>query len=117
MNLKDKNIFLSGPMSAIPYHNVPEFAKAHAIVKELGASHVYNPALKYLEGQYTADAKPHEWWMAKRINELTHTSLDGGMFYDLIVMLPGWRDSSGALEEWRVACACGIPYVNLGELE
>lgn len=122
MKLRDKSVFLSGPMSGLLHYNVEEFAKAHAIVKEAGASLVYNPAIEYL--QSCDDEEGHEYWMRECLHVLTDTDMsyeDGKVnetrLYDVLVLLPGWRTSAGSQLEYTVATACGIEVCELYEVE
>lgn len=106
VNVKDKVIFLSGPMTGIEHYNVEAFAKAHAQLKELGAKDVYNPAISYL----TSEKRNHEYWMRVCVQGLTNGYRDG-VPYDLVIQLKGWSKSEGCRTEAQVASACGIPCV------
>lgn len=109
INVKDKVIFLSGPMTGIEHFNVEAFAKAHAQLKELGAKYVYNPGISYLCSE---KKESHEYWMRKCVQELTYGYHDGAP-YDLVVQLKGWSKSEGCRTEAQVASACGIPCVTM----
>jgi hypothetical protein len=37
--------------------------------------------------------------------------------YDVVVQLPGWEKSPGAMTEYQVARECGIPCVKLEDCE
>jgi len=119
MNLEGKNVFLSGGMSGYDHYNVEAFANAHAIVRELGAKCVYDPAFAWLMQPAADDAKlTHEDYMRKCLHELTRVAYcqSDGAFYDLLVSLPHWGKSEGAVTERSVAEACGIECVDLDEL-
>jgi hypothetical protein len=119
MNLEGKNVFLSGGMSGYEHYNVEAFANAHAIVHELGAKCVYDPAFAWLhEPLADGEKKTHEDYMLKCLHELTRPKYCGkeGAFYDLLVSLPHWGKSKGAMAERAAAEACGIPCVELDEL-
>lgn len=123
MKIKNKKVFLSGPMSDDPenYH-VDRFALAHNRVRELGAIHVYDPAIEHLSHtKEMSDKLRHEDYMAMCLNELTMRVgwRDGApsMLYDVVVQLPGWQTSPGACMEYQVAMACGIPCVALDDCE
>lgn len=125
MNLKGRNVFLSGPMSNIKNFNVEGFAAAHHKAKEAGAKEVYDPAVEYLTKGSAEDS--HQECMRRTIHELTKSlckrSVDGTTtykdqrHYDAIVMLPGWESSLGARLELDVATACGIEVVMLQDVE
>lgn len=114
-SVKNMRVFLSGPMTGIEHYNVEAFARAHAIVKEAGAEHVYDPAMEWLvtSGE-SCEGMTHADWMRRCIHELTGTH---SLFrYHVLVQLPGWEDSGGALVEAAVADACGIACVELSEV-
>ena len=124
MRIEGKSVFLSGPMSddEETYH-VADFALAHNKMKMLGALYVYDPAVRYLNQSRELDAvQSYEDCILKSINELTRYVFtnDGRMLdrkYDLVVQLPGWEDSNGALIEYKVATECDIPCIRLSDCE
>lgn len=123
MDLTGKNVYISGPMTGRAHYGVAEFALAHAALKEAGAEYVYNPAMRYLvKSQRKLAAMRHEDWMCDCIHELTERERRDQtwveitpMKYDLLVQLPGWEESEGALEEFSVAKACGIKVASIEE--
>ena len=118
MDLKGKNVFLSGGMTGYTHNNVAAFVTAHAILRELGAAHVYDPALAWLTQPREADERmTHEDYMVRCIRELTRkTYMGSGTFYDLLVQLPCWEFSDGAWLEMCTAEGCGIEVVELEAL-
>lgn len=119
MNLVGKNVFISGPMTGHEHYNVEQFVRAHAIAHELGAAHVYDPALVWLTTTLEdSSRKTHEDWMRKCVNELTRPLVGSDRpRYDMLVTLDGWRTSAGACLEVDVAERCGIHIVTIQELE
>lgn len=128
-SLKDKTIFISGPMSGLECCNVAEFARAHALLKELGAADVYDPAVEYLTQVGTEGEHTHGWYMRRCLRELTRTDdsrwamvprmpglSENPPYYDLLVRLPGWEGSAGARMESDVAEAIGIEVRDLSEV-
>lgn len=113
VSVRGKRIFISGPMSSLPHNNSAEFLGAHVVLKERGAKHVYDPALRWLdEDASESEAKSHEDYMRQCLHELT----DDTMPYDLMVQLPGWEDSEGAIWESWVADWCGIPKASMEDV-
>lgn len=111
--LRNKNVFLSGPMTGYENYNSQSFREAlHRAIKA-GAGHVYNPAT-YIS---IMQDKTHEEQLTATIRELVRAGMDGnGHLYDAIVMLNGWGASSGAKIEHDVTVACGIKVFSVGQL-
>lgn len=113
VNVRGLRVFISGPMTGRPHYNAGAFLDAHVMLKELGAEHVYDPALRWLdEDASESAAKGHEDYMRQCLHELTNDILP----YDLMVQLPGWEDSEGAIWESWAAEWCGIPKASLREV-
>lgn len=124
IDVRGKRIFLSGPMTGHEHYNVTAFAEAHARLKEAGAAYVYNPTIGYLcQKQEVAALKTHADYMTDCLHELTDRKKRTQGWeeviprrYDLLVSLPGWDDSEGAVTERTVAEACGIECCDLEEV-
>lgn len=116
IDVKDKNVFLCGPMTGLPNYNIAAFMDAHAELMRLGAR-VSNPALSWMKDG--CPERPHEELTRRSLHELTAPKFSGsetGNYYDVLVLLPGWRESDGACMEVSVAGAIGIPVVKLDKL-
>lgn len=125
MKVKGKGVFLSGPMTGRQYFNIVAFAEAHAKLAEMGARNVYNPALAWLNDDKSAE-RTHEDWMRACVTEMLRRRrkyaddlvLDSCEdLYDVVVQLPDWETSDGAVLEATVARACGIPCVRIEDCE
>lgn len=124
IDVRGKRVFISGPMTGLDRYNVAAFAEAHADLREAGAREVFNPAISYLlEHGERAEVKGHADYMADCLHELTKRRHHGlaldryaPMKYDLLVSLPGWRESLGARFERDAAQACGIEVRDLEEV-
>lgn len=116
IDVTNKNIFLSGPMTGIKNNNVAAFCDAQATLHQMGAAEVYNPAHQWLQCRCPTD-KPHEYWMVGCINDLTEYDIFSRKpKYDMLVRLPEWIESAGSVTEVQVARACGIPVYELSEV-
>ena len=104
VGLKGKRVYISGPMSGLPAMNRPAFRRAAEELEALGA-YPFDPA-----NAWEHDDKPYEWCMLHDLRMLTQISdyVRGVPFFDLLVLLPGFESSQGALIELSVARACGI---------
>lgn len=87
-------IYIAGPMTDLPDFNFPAFNDMAAILRGLGY-HVENPAEHgVVEGAEWAD------YLRYDIARLATC--------EALVLLPGWRNSRGALLEVHIAKALGI---------
>jgi nucleoside 2-deoxyribosyltransferase len=117
-----KRVYLSGPMSAFGAEgdwNRESFDDAEEFCLRNGANGVYNPGnLAPFAGE---EPLRNEQYMVRCINELSKNDWKCGEwfvpYYDIILMLPGFEDSDGAMVELAVAEACGIEVVVLEEME
>lgn len=123
IDVKGKNVYLSGPMTGIDRFNVEAFAAAHAELKMFGVGYVFNPAIRYLVmGADKLAEMEHEDFMLDTIHELTMRERRSQEWvrtlprkYDMVLTLPGWQKSPGAKAEVYAARACGIPVHELHE--
>lgn len=124
IDITDKTIFLSGPMTGHDHYNVAEFSVAHNKLKNAGAKYVYNPAIRHLSmGNDKRKAMKHEDYLTDTINELTKREKRSQGWeliilrkYDMLVLLDGWEESEGSYVERAVAVICGIEVCTLGEV-
>ena len=128
VDVTGKTVFLSGPMTGLPYNNLPAFVSAHELLSGYGARRIFNPAFEWLhELERNEPEKSHEFYMRKCIGELAGSdwfsdiqspSEDGEppARYDMLVRLDGWEGSGGAVMESEVAEACGIRVVDLSDI-
>ena len=107
--LRNRRVFISGPMSGIPHYNAQAFAEAHAICREQGVWSVFDPSWEWMNE--TGEENTHEYYMRRCINALTNGT------FDVLLQLDGWYQSEGCNVEFAVAQACGIEVIELDELE
>ena len=88
-------VFLSGPMTGIEDFNFPAFNEAAATLRSRGHE-VWNPA--EIDGG-KAD-QPRAYYLRKDIIALCDC--------DSLVLLPGWKDSDGAVLEKEIADQLGL---------
>lgn len=114
MRLSDfegRNVYLSGPMTGLTYCNVDGFARVHQLVHEAGARTIYDPAISYLTSHQREGDLTHSEWVRQSVGRLVREP------WDVLVSLPGWEDSDGALIEREVAVACEIATVDWEDVE
>lgn len=95
-------IYLSGPMRGLPDDNFPAFNEAAALLRADG-HFVFNPA-----------ESPPE------INNNIRRCFEVDTYYlctsaELVVLLPGWQQSKGALAEKALAEAMNIPWIEYAD--
>jgi len=91
-------IYLAGPMTGYPEHNVPAFAAATEKLEAAGFE-VVSPHKLHAEALADGTAQ-RESSMRIDIKELVGC--------DAVAFLPGWEKSQGANTEAMVAWQCGI---------
>lgn len=117
--LEDSVVYVSGAVTGHDYAQVcRDFADARDWLRKRGAAHVTTPT------RLVDPSLDHEQAMRECIHELTkrdYSVRDGGLvrrpWYDLIVMLDGWKVSEGARLEREVAEECGIYVMSLNRLK
>lgn len=113
-SLKNAFVFLSGAISGLPDHNAKAFLDAEKVLFErFGARYVYNPIRKI------RPTCTQEQAMLTCLHMLTTNdaySKRPTPKCNVLVSLPGWRDSKGASLERKVAEACGIPCIDYMDL-
>lgn len=117
--LEDSVVYVSGAVTGHDYTEVcRNFADARDWLRKRGAAHVTTPT------RLVDPSLNHEQAMRECIHELTkrdYSVKDGGLvrkpWYDLVVMLDGWKNSAGARLEREVAEACGIYVISLNRLK
>lgn len=108
-------VYVSGPVTGRDYAEVcRNFADARDWLRAHGAAHVTIPTKLVDAGL------GHEEAMRECVHELTKRTFDadeGALvrrpFYDLVVLLNGWRGSEGCGLEVSVAVECGVKIAEL----
>ena len=94
-----KRAYLSGPMSGLPDMNYPAFNAEAARLRALGF-HVENPAENPEQSSW-------EDYMKAAIVQM--------LGCEVVVMLPGWSESRGALIERELALRLGLKVISAGQ--
>lgn len=125
MRLTDKRVFLSGPITSA--ESLAQARKAFELAEQRIATH--DPKFVYNPMRNISPYATHEEAMLICLHEMTyHAGIkdDHGAIphdhkrfpvFDVLVSLPGWRNSDGATVERIVAEACGIACVDLAEIK
>lgn len=94
-----KRAYLSGPMSGLPDMNYPAFNAEASRLRDLGL-HVENPAENPEQSSW-------EDYMKAAIIQM--------LSCEIVVMLPGWSESRGALIERELALRLGLKVISAGQ--
>lgn len=110
MYIKDLKFYLAGPMTGLPYANIPVFDAAASLLRskglnitspaELDDDKIRNESLQDATGRLHAGS----WgeFLARDVRLLADS-------LNAVVVLPGWHLSRGATLEVYVAITCGYP--------
>lgn len=92
--MKKYDVLLSGPISGVPEYKL-RFAQASVRVRAgRPGVRIWNPAV-------LPDDREYGWYMRQCLDAVFDSAL--------VVMLPGWENSPGAVAERALALALGIP--------
>jgi hypothetical protein len=111
-------IYLSGPMSGIPYFNKPAFDTAAKSLRALGHT-VFNPPewdIRHFGAEMLDNPRGDASEAAAQHGFDIRIALRADLIWIIehaqcIAMLPGWQNSKGALAEFHTAQALGLPYI------
>lgn len=95
-------IYLSGPMSNLPDHNIPTFNRYARLLREAGFKVVSPPEL--------GDGSTMTWQQYLRID------IKALCDCDTLACLPGWEHSDGAQLEIHLAHRLGLRIVSVESL-
>lgn len=95
---RPKRVYIAGPMTGIEGYNYPSFHLAAMRLNEVGYEAVSPAQPEMLNLSYT---------------ECLQKSIDMLMTCDMVALLPGWWNSNGANEEYRIAKSLHIPAYSL----
>ena len=119
VEISDRRIYLSGPMTGIEDYNAVAFAKAEGLCKALGAREVFNPQRAWINWDGDVPDWPRETFLRLDFQKLctSRGRYPGAPWYDLLLHLPGWHDSDGAVRETVLAEGIGMQVAELWEVE
>lgn len=102
-----RSVYIAGPMTGLPEFNFPAFHKLADILRKAPYSlTVFNPA----ENEAGRTDLPRPVYMRKDLDYVVNHA-------DALVVLPGWRKSTGATLEVAVARECGKPILDSETLQ
>jgi hypothetical protein len=94
--VKDKLVYIAGPMSGLPSCNREAFFDAEGRIRKAGFNKIINPA------RIPADGKSPE-----KYKKLVELGVYHAKISDIVVLLPGWINSNGARQESNAAFNAG----------
>ena len=96
-----KSMYVSGPMTGKPEHNIPAFRTMSAKLRSKGLSVVDPSEVDHSDHEHAGPGSGH-WADYLRYDLIAMLESCTG-----ILMLPGWRQSKGATLEHTIAMALG----------
>lgn len=105
LDLKDKKVFIAGPMRGHEKYNFPKFDKIEKILKDNGVEYV-NPgriSRKFKEKDVNSDIAVY--------NEMVRLQQEAERTCDTILLLDGWQWSKGAQLEVKTAAELGMQFL------
>jgi len=108
LNPDEDILYLAGPMRGIVYYNSYTFNLASRLLLDAGFEHVINPIEMDYEFGYDYEDLPefHDWNevpLGFSIEQAAGRCLSSVVVADKVVLLPGWRESKGAMAEYSLA--------------
>ena len=103
--IEKKTVYISGPMSGLPYYNIDAFIDAEYALKAAGFV-PFNPTWLVSAAQ--------SGWEYKDLMVMDMAALSRCSY---IYQLDGWENSKGACAEWEFAKSVGIKVVNKSWLD
>lgn len=111
-------VYIAGPMRGIPEFNFPAFFAAEEALQGEDRT-IINPARRDIEGGFQWEGTTGNEDLSSlnfNLREALAWDLAQVLSADLVALLPGWRDSSGARAEVAAAMAVGIELLELDPL-
>lgn len=102
-------VYVAGPMTGIPEHNVPAFDRAAAALRGQGFAVVTPPDITRSLGRYVEGIGDDGTITEAAYRFLVRHDFRALLECDAMAMLPGWRRSKGAKSEYLVGVQLGIP--------
>lgn len=107
-----RRAYLAGPMRGLPQFNFPAFDHAAARLRSEGWV-IFNPAERDREEGFNPEngdgLRTHEHYMRHDIAAILKC--------DYIILLPGWKNSVGARQEYQVGKMIGCKFLTYPELQ
>ena len=95
--MKQKTIYISGPITGIPgAFSAAQFARAERDLRDIGYRKIINPRFMFAGTGLSYDV------IMKHCLDLVCSA-------DVVLLLPGWRNSRGSRMELGAAYARGLP--------
>lgn len=108
MSIKHR-AYIAGPMTGIPQFNFPAFDECRDYLLSLGTFHVISPAdMDRDDGFDETECTGHEPLTATQKQRFARNDIAALLNVDMIILLPGWQQSTGATNESKIAAWLGL---------
>ena len=102
-------IYLAGPMSGYTEFNFPEFDWYAGVLRHDGYAVISPAELDRADGFDEKGCTGNEALTVELRQRFARNDITAILQADEVVMLPGWRHSTGATNEARIASWLGVP--------
>lgn len=104
-----KIIYLAGPMTGIDRFNFPAFDDAARRLRRDGYAVISPAEMDREDGFDESGLTGHETLSVAEYQRFARNDLGALLQVDMVVLLPGWRQSTGATNESNIAAWLGLP--------
>lgn len=101
--------YIAGPMTGRPRFNFDAFDDAADALRRHGNTVISPAEMDRRDGFDETDKTGHEPLTAEQYQRFARNDIGALLEVDAVVLLPGWRDSTGAMNEARIATMLGLP--------
>lgn len=106
-----KTVYISGKVTGVDNYQ-ERFGVVEEILHRMRVEDVFNPAASIRETETHKTAMLECLSVLTSFNTIINSRTQDAIvtpYFDYVLMLPDWKDSTGARMEYDVANACGIP--------
>jgi hypothetical protein len=100
--------YIAGPMTGIPEFNFPAFDAEAEVLRKAGHTVISPAEMDRADGFDEKGCTGFEVLTPEQRHRFARNDIDALLKVDAIMLLPGWRNSTGATNESKVASWLGL---------